>query len=203
MLPAAEVLQRQPLIGALPGDVRGSLVQPMKEFTKLAGSVLFEEGRSRTGCGSSPAESPRSGLCPFPPASCPVPLRLVLLCPAPCHCPPCRRMHTGAGVLSAALLLAEENGSFYHPPPFLVPACSGLPQARVHLQSALCPHFAHGTTVGLYETLLGIPRLSTVAADSVLHCFFIERQRIEAASKSSNAVADFLWKVGLLYLSAP
>lgn len=68
-------------------------------------------------------------------------------------------------------------------------------QARVHLQSALCPHFAHATTVGLYESLLGIRRLSTVTADSVLHCFFIDRQRILAASQSSNAVADFIWKV--------
>ncbi|CAI5516184.1 unnamed protein product [Closterium sp. Naga37s-1] len=49
MLPAGEVLARQPLIGALPADIRVALLQPLKEATKLSGASLFHEGQPAQG----------------------------------------------------------------------------------------------------------------------------------------------------------
>eukprot|EP00252_Welwitschia_mirabilis_P008895 TRINITY_DN21146_c0_g1_i2.p1 TRINITY_DN21146_c0_g1~~TRINITY_DN21146_c0_g1_i2.p1 ORF type:complete len:1146 (+),score=210.80 TRINITY_DN21146_c0_g1_i2:272-3709(+) len=58
----------------------------------------------------------------------------------------------------------------------------------------LHPTFSHGSTVGLYESLTGRPYLCELTADSVLHCFFIEKENILSALRSTPAIEDFLWK---------
>ncbi|CAI5938932.1 unnamed protein product [Closterium sp. NIES-64] len=135
MLPAGEVLARQPLIGALPADIRLALLQPLKEATKLSGASLFHEGQ------------PAQGVW---------------------------LIASGTAKWTSARAEAE---------------------AEAHGHRFIPPLFAHGSSVGLYETLRGCAYMSTVAADSVLHCFFIDRQRIMDAAGSSDAIEDFLWKV--------
>ncbi|CAI6000193.1 unnamed protein product [Closterium sp. NIES-64] len=71
-------------------------------------------------------------------------------------------------------------------------------EAEAHGQHLIPPLFAHGSSVGLYETLRGCAHQYSVTADSVLHCFFIDRQRIMAAKSSSDAIEDFLWKESCL-----
>ncbi|CAI7855030.1 unnamed protein product [Closterium sp. NIES-54] len=138
MLPAGEVLARQPLIGALPADIRLALLQPLKEATKLSGASLFHEGQAAQG---------------------------VWL------------IASGTAKWTSARAEAE---------------------AEAHGHRFIPPLFAHGSSVGLYETLRGCAYMSTVAADSVLHCFFIDRQRIMDAAGSSDAIEDFLWKESCL-----
>ncbi|CAI5944210.1 unnamed protein product [Closterium sp. NIES-64] len=135
MLPAGEVLARQPLIGALPADIRLALLQPLKEATKLSGASLFHQGQ------------PAQGVW---------------------------LIASGTAKWTSARAEAE---------------------AEAHGHRFIPPLFAHGSSVGLYETLRGCAYMSTVAADSVLHCFFIDRQRIMDAAGSSDAIEDFLWKV--------
>ncbi|CAI5491589.1 unnamed protein product [Closterium sp. Naga37s-1] len=138
MLPAGEVLARQPLIGALPADIRLALLQPLKEATKLSGASLFHEGQ------------PAQGVW---------------------------LIASGTAKWTSARAEAE---------------------AEAHGHRFIPPLFAHGSSVGLYETLRGCAYMSTVAADSVLHCFFIDRQRIMDAAGSSDAIEDFLWKESCL-----
>ncbi|GJP65109.1 hypothetical protein CLOP_g22013, partial [Closterium sp. NIES-67] len=138
MLPAEEVLLRQPLIGALPVDIRLALLQPLKEATKLSDSTLFQEGQ--------PAE----------------------------------------GVWLIASGTAKWTSK------------AAEAEAEAHGQHLIPPLFAHGSSVGLYETLRGCAHQYSVVADSVLHCFFIDRQRILAAKDSSDAIQDFLWKESCL-----
>ncbi|CAI5478764.1 unnamed protein product [Closterium sp. Yama58-4] len=138
MLPAGEVLARQPLIGALPADIRLALLQPLKEATKLSGASLFHEGQAAQG------------------------VWLI-----------------ASGTAKWTSVRAEA-------------------EAEAHGQRFIPPLFAHGSSVGLYETLRGCAYMSTVTADSVLHCFFIDRQRIMDAAGSSDAIEDFLWKESCL-----
>ena len=60
---------------------------------------------------------------------------------------------------------------------------------------ALHPIFTHGSTLGLYEVLIGKPYLSDMIADSVVVCFFIETQKVQSLLGSYPEVEDFLWKV--------
>ncbi|CAI7743662.1 unnamed protein product [Closterium sp. NIES-54] len=138
MLPAGEVLARQPLIGALPADIRLALLQPLKEATKLSGASLFHEGQ------------PTQGVW---------------------------LIASGTAKWTSKAAEAE---------------------AEAHGQHLIPPLFAHGSSVGLYETLRGCAHQYSVMADSVLHCFFIDRQRIMAAKSSSDAIEDFLWKESCL-----
>ncbi|CAI5527564.1 unnamed protein product [Closterium sp. Naga37s-1] len=134
MLPAGEVLARQPLIGALPADIRLALLQPLKEATKLSGASLFQEGQAAQG----------------------------------------------------VWLIASGTAKWT--------SKAAEAEAEAHGQHLIPPLFAHGSSVGLYETLRGCAHQYSVTADSVLHCFFIDRQRIMAAKSSSAAIEDFLWK---------
>ncbi|CAI5469301.1 unnamed protein product [Closterium sp. Yama58-4] len=193
MLPAGEVLARQPLIGALPADIRMALLQPLKEATKLSGAALFHEGQAAQGVWliasgtakviTHPTHPPAlstvrpsiyhssfipsvAGLDPFSRTRFPV--RLIL-------CPPSHPTHRWQWTSARAEAEAEAHGHRFIP-----------------------PLFAHGSSVGLYETLRGCTYMSTVTADSVLHCFFIDRQRIMDAASSSDAIEDFLWKESCL-----
>eukprot|EP01018_Ginkgo_biloba_P028675 Gb_12290 [translate_table: standard] len=58
----------------------------------------------------------------------------------------------------------------------------------------LHPTFSHGSTLGLYEALTGKPHLCDLIADSVVHCFFIEREKVLSAIRSTPAIEDFFWQ---------
>ncbi|KAL2611522.1 hypothetical protein R1flu_023214 [Riccia fluitans] len=66
----------------------------------------------------------------------------------------------------------------------------------------LHPTFPYGSTLGLYECLTGRPRLCTVTADSVAHCFFIDIARVMSALSSSDpALEDFFWQESALVVA--
>jgi hypothetical protein len=57
------------------------------------------------------------------------------------------------------------------------------------------PTFSHGSTLGLYEALIGKSYLCDVITDSVVHSFFIERSRILLIQREHPELEDFLWQV--------
>ncbi|KAJ4974131.1 hypothetical protein NE237_007305 [Protea cynaroides] len=66
---------------------------------------------------------------------------------------------------------------------------------------SLHPRFSHGSTLGLYEVLVGKPYICDMMADSVLHCFFIETEKILSVLGSDPAVEDFLWQESAIVLA--
>lgn len=60
---------------------------------------------------------------------------------------------------------------------------------------SLHPIFSHGSTLGLYEVLIGKPYICDMIADSVIHCFFLETEKILALLASDPSIEDFLWQV--------
>lgn len=65
---------------------------------------------------------------------------------------------------------------------------------RLKNKHALHPSFSHGSTLGLYEVLTGKSYFCDIITDSVVHCFFIEAEKIFALVPNS-AAEDFLWQV--------
>lgn len=66
---------------------------------------------------------------------------------------------------------------------------------------ALHPIFTHGSTLGLYEVLIGKPYLCDMIADSVVVCFFIETQKVQSLLGYYPEVEDFLWKESAIVLA--
>ncbi|KAE8730062.1 Sodium/hydrogen exchanger 7 [Hibiscus syriacus] len=63
------------------------------------------------------------------------------------------------------------------------------------------PTFTHGSTLGLYEVLVGKPYICDMITDSVVLCFFIESDEILSVLRSDPAVEDFLWQESAIVLS--
>lgn len=55
--------------------------------------------------------------------------------------------------------------------------------------------FTHGSTLGLYEVLIGKPYICDMITDSVVLCFFVETDKINSIVRSDLAVEEFLWQV--------
>ncbi|OMO72604.1 hypothetical protein COLO4_27555 [Corchorus olitorius] len=66
---------------------------------------------------------------------------------------------------------------------------------------SLHPTFTHGSTLGLYEVLIGKPYICDMITDSVVLCFFIESDRILSLLRSDPAVEDFLWQESAIVLA--
>lgn len=60
------------------------------------------------------------------------------------------------------------------------------------------PILSHGSTLGLYEVLIGKPYICDMITDSVVHCFFIETEKIEQLCQSDPSVEAFLWQESAL-----
>nr|BAE95196.1 putative Na+/H+ antiporter [Suaeda japonica] len=65
----------------------------------------------------------------------------------------------------------------------------------------LHPTFTHGSTLGLYEVLIGKPYFCDMITDSVAVCFFIEAEKIQAVLGSDPAVEHFFWKESVIVLA--
>ncbi|GMJ13363.1 ARABIDOPSIS SALT OVERLY SENSITIVE 1, SALT OVERLY SENSITIVE 1, ARABIDOPSIS NA+/H+ ANTIPORTER 7 [Hibiscus trionum] len=63
------------------------------------------------------------------------------------------------------------------------------------------PTFTHGSTLGLYEVMVGKPYICDMITDSVVLCFFIESDRILSVLRSDPAVEDFFWRESALVLA--
>lgn len=60
---------------------------------------------------------------------------------------------------------------------------------------SLHPVFTHGSTLGLYEVLIGKPYICDIVTDSVALCFFIDKDKILSALRADPAIEEFLWQV--------
>lgn len=71
----------------------------------------------------------------------------------------------------------------------------------VQNKNLLHPTFTHGSTLGLYEVLVGKPYICDIVTDSVVLCFFIEAEKILAVIRSDPVVEDFFWQESVIVLS--
>ncbi|PHT60416.1 Sodium/hydrogen exchanger 7 [Capsicum baccatum] len=65
----------------------------------------------------------------------------------------------------------------------------------------LHPTFSHGSTLGLYEVLVGKPYICDIITDSVALCFSVDSERIFTAFRSDPAIEDFFWQESALVLA--
>ncbi|XP_042501434.1 sodium/hydrogen exchanger 8-like [Macadamia integrifolia] len=66
---------------------------------------------------------------------------------------------------------------------------------------SLHPTFSHGSTLGLYEVLVGKPYICDMITDSVVHCFFIDTEKILSVLRSDPSVEYFLWQESAIVLA--
>jgi CRP-like cAMP-binding protein len=66
---------------------------------------------------------------------------------------------------------------------------------RLSSKHSLDPILSHGSTLGLYEVLVGKPYICEMVTDSVVHCFFVEAEKIEELRQSDPSIEFFLWQV--------
>nr|ACZ57357.1 plasma membrane Na+/H+ antiporter [Zygophyllum xanthoxylum] len=66
---------------------------------------------------------------------------------------------------------------------------------------SLHPTFTHGSTLGLYEVLIGKPYICDMVTDSVVLCFFVENEKIHSMLRSDPVVEDFLWQESAIVLA--
>nr|AVA17730.1 SOS1-like protein 1 [Populus ciliata] len=71
----------------------------------------------------------------------------------------------------------------------------------VRSKHSLHPTFTHGSTLGLYELLVGKRCICDIIADSVVLCFFIESEKILSLLGSDPAVEDFLWQESAIVIA--
>ncbi|KAK1313564.1 Sodium/hydrogen exchanger 7 [Acorus calamus] len=64
----------------------------------------------------------------------------------------------------------------------------------------LHPTFSHGSALGLYEVLIGKPYICDMITDSVVHCFFIESERVLSVL-ADTAIEDFFWKESSIFIA--
>jgi hypothetical protein len=79
---------------------------------------------------------------------------------------------------------------------------NGVVKWTTRNKNSVHPACTHGTTLGLYEVLIGKPYICDIVTDSVVLCFFIEAESILSVLRSDNQVVeDFLWKESVLILA--
>nr|AGW30210.1 SOS1 [Nitraria tangutorum] len=66
---------------------------------------------------------------------------------------------------------------------------------------SLHPVFTHGSTLGLYEVLIGKPYICDIVTDSVALCFFIDKDKILSALRADPAIEEFLWQESAIVLA--
>ncbi|XP_061986019.1 sodium/hydrogen exchanger 8-like isoform X1 [Populus nigra] len=71
----------------------------------------------------------------------------------------------------------------------------------VRSKHSLHPTFTHGSTLGLYELLVGKRCICDIMTDSVVHCFFIESEKILSLLGADPAVEDFLWQESAIVIA--
>ncbi|KAL5721973.1 Son of sevenless 1 [Ranunculus cassubicifolius] len=66
---------------------------------------------------------------------------------------------------------------------------------------ALHPTFSHGSSLGLYEVLVGKSHICSMITDSVVHCFFIESEKILSMLSSDPKIEDLLWQESVIVVA--
>ncbi|MCL7031352.1 hypothetical protein MKW94_029147 [Papaver nudicaule] len=72
---------------------------------------------------------------------------------------------------------------------------------NIRNKDSLHPTFSHGSSLGLYEVLNGKPYICDLITDSVVHCFFVESEKILCLLKTDLAVEDILWQESVLVIA--
>nr|AIA08676.1 salt overly sensitive 1 [Triticum aestivum] len=72
---------------------------------------------------------------------------------------------------------------------------------RLCTRHSLDPILSHGSTLGLYEALTGKPYICDIITESVVHCFFIEAEKIEQLRQSDPSIEDFMWQESALVIA--
>ncbi|CAN6339204.1 unnamed protein product [Urochloa humidicola] len=72
---------------------------------------------------------------------------------------------------------------------------------RLSRRHSLDPILSHGSTLGLYEVLIGKPYICDMITDSVVHCFFIEAEKIDELRQSDPSIEVFLWQESALVIA--
>nr|ADK60916.1 plasma membrane Na+/H+ transporter [Distichlis spicata] len=72
---------------------------------------------------------------------------------------------------------------------------------RLSSGHSLDPILSHGSTLGLYEVLIGKPYICDMITDSVVHCFFVEAEKIEQLRQSDPSIEVFLWQESALVIA--
>nr|AEV89922.1 plasma membrane Na+/H+ antiporter [Aeluropus littoralis] len=72
---------------------------------------------------------------------------------------------------------------------------------RLSSKHSLDPILSHGSTLGLYEVLVGKPYICEMVTDSVVHCFFVEAEKIERLRQSDPSIEFFLWQESALVIA--
>ncbi|ONM02454.1 Sodium/hydrogen exchanger 7 [Zea mays] len=72
---------------------------------------------------------------------------------------------------------------------------------RLSRRHSLDPILSHGSTLGLYEVLIGKPYICDMTTDSMVQCFFIETEKIEELLHSDPSIEIFLWQESALVLA--
>ncbi|KAF9677498.1 hypothetical protein SADUNF_Sadunf08G0114000 [Salix dunnii] len=71
----------------------------------------------------------------------------------------------------------------------------------IRSKHSMHPSFTHGSTLGLYELLVGKRCLCDIITDSAVLCFFIECEKILSLLASGPAVEDFLWQESAIFIA--
>ncbi|XP_048554183.1 sodium/hydrogen exchanger 8-like isoform X1 [Triticum urartu] len=72
---------------------------------------------------------------------------------------------------------------------------------RLSSRHSVDPILSHGSTLGLYEALTGKPYICDIITESVVHCFFIEAEKVEQLRQSDPSVEGFMWKESTLVIA--
>ena len=163
----SDLIVTHPLLGALPSAVREPLESSTKETMKLHGVALYREGSKPSG------------------------IWLI-----------------SSGVVKVIKILWEEVGfseinmCSVQRVPFCLEKASHmrtfvlqLERTSISNKHSLHPTFTDGSTLGLYEVLIGKSYICDVITDSVVLCFFVVTEKIKSMLQSDPAVEDFLWQV--------
>ncbi|VFQ79710.1 unnamed protein product [Cuscuta campestris] len=65
----------------------------------------------------------------------------------------------------------------------------------------LHPTFTHGSTLGLYEALVGKPYICDIITDSVVFCSFVKTENLLSALRSDPTIEDVFWQESVTILA--
>ncbi|CAN0911536.1 Sodium/hydrogen exchanger 7 [Linum grandiflorum] len=82
--------------------------------------------------------------------------------------------------------------------------CNGVVKSTSESLRTRCSDhatFIHGSTLGLYEVLVGKPYICNMITDTTTQFFFVESESILSARRTSPVVEDFLWQESAIVLA--
>lgn len=72
---------------------------------------------------------------------------------------------------------------------------------RLSSMYSLDPILSHGSTLGLYEVLTGKSYICDMITNSLVHCFFIEAEKVDQLRRSDPSVEALVWQESALVVA--